>query len=117
MTAEEVFAQLRDVHSPEVQAASAPGLDPTPLIAFTGLVLLFVIAHYWIRWRGAKARLNIVDTSQSPGTQRDQIAVVLRNNRTRNNAVPVPSAFFAPPERVSAQDAKDLRKWAQQRLR
>lgn len=116
MTPEEVFAQLRDVHVPEVQTAAGSGLDLRPLFAFGILASAMIAFRFWMRWRRKKSLLEQIDTSLPPAVQRDQIARALRHATRRNDASPPPPAFFAPPSRLTDRDVADLRQWARRRM-
>ncbi len=61
MTPEEVFAQLGDLHTPEVETIATHGLDPWPLLAFAAIVLVVAALRVWSRWRRAAAALADVD--------------------------------------------------------
>lgn len=115
MTPEEVFAQLRDLHRPDVDTAIGYGFDLRPVLIFGVMIVAIAGFRAWVRWRRSRARFNQVDASLSPAEQRDQIAQILSDSPRRVVRTSIPPAFFAPPPRVSAEDAEELRRWAQQR--
>ena len=116
MTPEEVFAQLRDIHTPATQKTLGYGLDPWPLLVFTFLVMAIFGVRFWMRWRHRRNRLAGIDSSLPPGAQRDQIARILSTAPRRHGKHPIPSAYFAPPSRLTTGDAAELRRWARRRL-
>ncbi|MEL7467802.1 MAG: hypothetical protein AAFN27_05050 [Pseudomonadota bacterium] len=117
MTPEEVFAQLRDVHLPDVQSATVTGLDMRPLVFFAASVLLIGAIRYWVQRRRRSRQLDAVAPGLPPAAQRDEIARVLRKALPRKAAQPAPRAFFAPPSQLTAQDASEMKTWARRRLR
>lgn len=117
MTPQEVFAQLRDLHTPEVAGGVGTGFDYWPLLIFAACVAVLAGLGQWRRWRRQRARFAGLDPAQPPAAQRDQIARLMQSNPRRKTGSPVPAAFFAPPAQVTAEDAEQLQNWARQRLR
>ncbi|MEM7686381.1 MAG: hypothetical protein ACFB03_18775 [Paracoccaceae bacterium] len=117
MTPEEVFAQLRDVHLPDVQSATVSGLDVRPLAIFAASVLLIAGVRYWVQRRRRSRQLDAVAPGMPPAAQRDEIARILRKALPRKAAQPAPKAFFAPPSQITIQDASEMKTWARRRLR
>jgi len=117
VTPEEVFAQLRDVHRPNVDPVLGAGLDLRPLVIFGACVVIVIGLRAVMRWQRNNARLGQVNAAQPPAEQRDHIAKIVRKGRRRRVRTPVPAAFFVPPSKVTVEDAADLRRWARQRLK
>ena len=117
MTPDEVFSRLRDLHSPEIEAAAGQGWDLRPLLIFAAMVLLGVGLHHWRRWRNASASLAHVAEATNPADQRDRIVHTLQNRPRHTDRTSPPTAFFVPPAKVTKNDAEDLRRWARRRFR
>ena len=80
MTPEEVFAQLRDIHTPATQKTIGYGLDPWPLLVFAFLVLAIFGIRFWMRWRHRRTRLAGIDPSLPPAPSAIRLRVFCAPN-------------------------------------
>lgn len=115
MTPEEVFAQLRDIHSPAIEAAAAGSLDLRPLIVFAVFAAGVLLVRQVLAVARRKSALARVDQSADPADQRDALAKLAATTPSRNSD-PAPDALFDPPEKLTRQAVADLRRWVRRRL-
>lgn len=116
MTPEEVFAQLRDIHSPAIEAAANVSFDLRPLIAFATFLACVLITRRVLAVGRRKSALAQIDPSADPTTQRDALTkLAAKAPRSRNSETP-PDALFDPPEALTQKAIADLRDWVRRRL-
>lgn len=127
MTPEDVFAQLRDIHSPETATAVAVSFDFRPIVAFAILLTSFFIARYLFAALRARASLARIDATAEPAMQRDALIALLaasprspdiRSPDTRSHDIgSPPKSLFDRPEALTAADVAALRRWVRKRIR
>ncbi len=117
MTPEEVFAQLRDIHSPDVEAIVSPAYDLRPLLVFAMIAAIIVGLRFWLVSARAKRAVARVDATAEPARQRDAFVRLLASAPRRKDQLPLPARLFDRPEAVTSEDASRLRRWTLQRLR
>lgn len=116
MTPEEVFAQLRDIHSPPIDVAANASFDLRPLVAFALFLACALIARRLVADRRRKAALARIDPSADPATQRDALTKLAATAPCPPNGDAPPDALFDPPEALTRNAVADLRDWVRRRL-
>ncbi len=116
MTPEEVFAQLRDIHSPAIEAATNATLDPRPLIAFAALVAAVLIVRYMLSAQQRRNALSRIDPDADPAIQRDALTKLAATTGQTRKGDPLPGALFDPPEALTRKSIAGLRDWVRRRL-
>lgn len=116
MTPEEVFAQLRDIHSPAIEAVANASFDVRPLIAFAIFLAGVLIIRRVLADGRRKTALARIDPSSDPAAQRDALAKLATTTTRPQNGDTPPDALFDPPEALTQKAIADLRNWVRRRL-
>lgn len=119
MTPDEVFAKLRDIHTPEGGMGDGPdwaALDPRPLAVFGVIAVLLMLLPLWRRWRARRAlRSEIARLARiAPAAQRDALARL--SARARPASKGAPDIFYLPPQDIGDKEAATLRRWFLERI-
>lgn len=117
MTPEEVFAQLRDIHAPQIGAIADTAFDFRPFLCVVAIAVMVFAARYGMAYLSAQRALAKLDRSATPAQQRDDLVRVLAATPRRRHRMPAPESLFSPPEAVTHEDVTQLRSWAARTLR
>ena len=115
MTAEEIIAQLRDIHLPaELEAQPATGLAAWPFAALAIAVVTILLARLWIRnrWRRrARAELaRILSTADGTTQWAMLLAFAIGLSGRSGRPVTLPRIAYLRPDAVT-----DAQRWHRRR--
>ncbi|MDC3348116.1 DUF4381 domain-containing protein [Paracoccaceae bacterium] len=120
MTPNDLIADLRDIHTPEVVHETAMLLSPYPLIAFA---VLLAAGLWWshrraTNWRreGAK-RLVEVTRITDPVKRLAELIALFQKVARRSEAGPAPDYLYQPMNRLGSDADQSLVAEIERRLR
>lgn len=116
MTPEEVFAQLRDIHTPAVTGIEAASYDFRPLLVFAALTAVALLLGFLWNRAGTRRLINRIDAKATKAEQRDAVVRLVDGRRRRADAGPAPEAAFQPPGALTEEGVSRLRRWARRRI-
>ena len=116
MTPEEVFAQLRDIHSPPSAVRETLSYDIRPVAVF--FIMVFAVLALRLLWRRAEAGrlLSRIDPRGPHADQRGALIRLADARRRGRSDEPVPDAAFQPPGDLTGDGVTRLRRWVSRRI-
>ena len=117
MTPEEVFARLRDIHTPPSARDAALVYDFRPLAFFAIVLIAFVVTRSLWKYVSDRRALSRIDQTAPYPEQRDALVSLLDRRARRPASDKPPAAIFEPPNQLSQSGIRDLRHWVGRRLR
>ena len=120
-TPQEILAELRDIHLPEITEANAPlVLDPRPFMVLALLVLVVASVRYIraTQWRRqARRRLRELSGNEDPIATRAALTALLHGLPHRTRLSALPDGVFRPDNTTNSDDIAALRQQVKAALR